>query len=65
MDAIDKVRRIVDDCQSDTIDGTLVDLFTASAIIAVYDRLNERNRKTLAAKKIGTMAHIALKLANR
>lgn len=40
----------------------LLDLFTASAIVAVHDGLNEANRAKFAGMGIGRMADVAFKL---
>ena len=61
MTNIQKCREIVETKTARRIDGVLVDTFTASAIVTVYDALNDRNKATLAAKNIHTMALIALK----
>jgi hypothetical protein len=58
-DKIAKLRTAVETGTAVRIDGVMVDITTAHAIVTVHDRLNERNRATLAAKSIGTMARIA------
>lgn len=56
------IRRIVTEGQYAKVDGLTVDLFSASAIIKVYDALNEKNREHFAAMPAGKMAVIAFKL---
>lgn len=56
------VRSIVERQQYAKIDGCMVDLFTASAIVAVYDALNETNRAKYAALPIDRMGIVAFKL---
>lgn len=56
------VRAIVDAKQYAKIDGVAIDLFSASAIVAVYDALNEENRAKYAAMPVRKMAIVAFKL---
>jgi hypothetical protein len=53
------LRRIVEEGQYAKVEGVTVDLFSASAIIQVYDALNAENRARYAAYHVGVMAHIA------
>ena len=59
---IKAIRAIVTACQYGTVNGCTVDLFTASAIIAVYDKLSPTAQRRMAAMPIPTMAAIALRL---
>lgn len=61
---ITAVRAIVAAGQYAKIDGVMVDLFSASAITAVYDRLNPSNQALYASKPVGLMARIAFRLLN-
>jgi hypothetical protein len=56
------VRRIVDRKTYAKIDGVMVDLFTASAIVKVYDALNVDNRQLFASLPVGKMGRIAFRL---
>lgn len=56
------VRRIVSERQYAKVDGVMVDLFSASAIVAVYDALSEGNRAKFAAMPAPKMAAVAFKL---
>ena len=56
------VRAIVAAKQYAKIDGIMVDLFSASAIIAVYDALSPERQTKMASLPIRTMALLALKL---
>ena len=56
------IRRIVEEKQYAKVDGTMIDLFSASAIIAVYDALNEQNKARYAAMPAGRMGLVAFKL---
>ena len=58
---INCIRRIVANSQYEKIDGCMIDLFSASAIVAVYDALNEENRLKFASCPAPKMAIIALK----
>jgi hypothetical protein len=59
---IAKVKDIVKNKQAIKIDGTTVDLFTASAISKVYDKVNDVNKKKMDGMKIIPLANIAMKL---
>lgn len=56
------IRNIVTERQYAKVDGIMVDLFTASHIIAVYDALNETNRAKYAAMPVARMAQMAFSL---
>lgn len=56
------VRQIVEAHQYAKIDGVMVDGFSASAILAVYEALNPANRAMFAGFSVGKMARIAFKL---
>lgn len=59
MKNIETLRKIVSECQAAKVDGALVDLFTASAIVKVYDALNETNKAKFAALPVRRMASVA------
>ena len=59
------IRQIVTERQYAKVDGLMVDLFSASAIIAVYDALNEVNRTKYAARPARQMASIAFRVMKR
>jgi len=44
------------------VNGVMVDLFSASAIVKVHDALNEANKLKFNALPIGRMASVAFKL---
>lgn len=56
------VRRIVQEGQYAKVDGTMIDLFSASAVVKVYDALNEENRARFAALPAGQMAVVAFRV---
>ena len=59
------LRRIVDRSQAEEIDGVFVDLFSASAIVQVYDALNSGNQRKYIKLPVGRMAEIAFKMGKR
>lgn len=44
---LQKCRDIVAEHQAEDIDGVLMDAFTASAVVQVYDALNDENKTKL------------------
>lgn len=56
------VRQIVQEHQYAKIDGYMVDGFSASAIVQVYDALNDANKEKYAALPVSKMAAVAFKL---
>ena len=56
------IRRIVEEHQYAKVDGVMVDGFSASAIVAVHDALNETNRAVFLALPIEKMARVAFRL---
>ena len=55
-------RSIVANGQYEKINGHMVDLFTASAIVKVYDAINEANQAKFKALPVVRMASIAFQL---
>ncbi len=62
---IAKVKEIVDKKQAMKIDGIMVDMFTASAISKIYDKVNDANKSKMDKLKITKLADIAMKLMSR
>lgn len=62
---ISAIRNIVENHQYAKIDGVAVDAFSAGAIIAVYDALNDANKKRYASFNVSKMADMAFKLINK
>jgi len=56
------LRQIVSDKQRGKVEGMMVDLFTASAIVSVLDAINETNKEKLLALPVDRMADIAFKM---
>ena len=57
-----QLRQIVSDKQRGKVEGVMVDLFTASAIVSVLDAINETNKEKLLALPVERMADIAFKM---
>jgi len=62
---ISKVKEIVSKKQAMKIDGVMVDMFTASAISQIYDKVNDANKKKMDGLKITKLADVAMKLMKR
>jgi len=56
------LRQIVSDKQRGEVEGVMVDLFTASAIVSVLDAINDTNKEKLLALPVDRMADIAFKM---
>ena len=56
------IRQIVERGQYAKVDGCMIDLFSAGAIVAVYNALSEKNQARYAAFFAPQMAKIAFKL---
>lgn len=65
IERINAVRQIVTDSQYAKIDGIMVDLFSASAIIRVYDAINEANQVKYRNLPVHKMAEIAFKIMSK
>jgi hypothetical protein len=61
-DRIKVIKSIVDSKAYAKVDGFMVDLFTASAIVQVHTALSERNRIRFESMSIIAMAKTALEL---
>jgi hypothetical protein len=57
---IEEVRSIRDQMQAGKIDGILVDIFTAGAIVAVFDALGQINRDRAQTLPLPTFANFAI-----
>jgi|GEM_PF-5546283 len=62
MTKIERIRKIVTEGSRAKVEGVMVDLFTAGAIIAVHDHLSPENREKFLAMPIGKMATVAFRL---
>ena len=59
---IDKIKDIVSKKSASKIDGVTVDLFTASAISQIYDKVNDANKKKMEKLPITKLAALAMKM---
>ena len=59
---IDRMRAIVTSRSAARVDGLLVDLWSASAVVRAFDALNETNRLKLASMPVRQMVQTALRL---
>jgi hypothetical protein len=64
-DVIEQLKEIVKEHQYRKIDGVIVDVMTASAILKVYENINETNREKYLKLPITRMADIAWQLLNK
>jgi hypothetical protein len=62
---IDKVKKIASEKQAMKIDGVLVDMFTASAISQIYDKVNDANKKRMENLPITKLANLAFKMMQK
>ena len=62
---IDKVKDIVKRKSAAKIDGVLVDLFTASAISQIYDKVNPMNKKKMERLPIKKLASAAMRVMDK
>ena len=53
-----KIFKIVKDKQYAKIGGTIVDLFSASALVKIFDAVNDSNKKKLNKMNINKLAYI-------
>lgn len=58
-------RRVVDTCTAAETGGMLLDLFTASHLVAVLDALAPANRARLEALPLPAAAELAFRLVER
>ena len=59
---IDKIKDIVSKKSASKIDGVMVDMFTASAISQIYDKVNDANKKKMEKLPINKLAALAMKM---
>jgi hypothetical protein len=63
---IEAFRKIIRDRQCHIVDGTLIDLFSASVVCQVYDALSKpENQKRFASMQAGQMGITAYKLVEK
>ena len=57
-----KLRKIVSERQNAVVDGKRVDLYSASAIVSVYDKLNPDNQEKFLKMPVRKMADVAFRI---
>lgn len=62
---MDAMRDIVKTKGAKKVDGVMVDLFTASAVTQIYDKVNDANKAKMDKMKASQLANAAYKLLNR
>lgn len=62
---ISALRQIVASSSAKKIDGKLMDLYTASAILKIYDNLSTKNQLMMAKMPLEQMAHISFRLLTK
>lgn len=62
---IEKMRKIVADKQAMKINGVMVDMFTASAVVQIYDKVNDGNKKKMEKMKPVQLANLAMKIMRK
>jgi len=60
---IDKIQKVADDKQATKIDGVMVDTFTASLIMNIFNKVNKQNQDKMRKMKVTQLAKAAYKLA--
>jgi hypothetical protein len=60
---IDKIQKVVDDKQATKIDGVMVDTFTASLIMKIFNKVNKQNQDKMRKMKVTQLAKGAYKVA--
>lgn len=53
-------KRVVDNRTAETVEGVLLDLVTASALVAVYEAMNETNRARFDSLQFDKLAPFCL-----
>jgi hypothetical protein len=61
MSRIDALRRIVADRQYTKVEGILVDLWTAQAVVACYEAGSDRTKRVIESAPLEQVAALALK----
>lgn len=62
---IDAMKQIVDKKQAMKIDGVMVDMFTASAVTQIYDKVNDANKAKMDKMKATQLASVAMKMLKK
>jgi hypothetical protein len=59
---LDGLKKIVEEKTAGVVDGVKVDLFSASHVLQVFDRINEQNQKKYLSMPVAKILEIAFKL---
>mgnify|MGYP001403426150 CR=1 FL=1 len=62
---IDVARRVVDKKGAEKIKGVMLDMFTASAIIQVYDKVNDKNKEKMEKMDLPKLAAAVWKILGK
>ena len=62
---VQSMMKIVDKKQAMKIDGVMVDMFTASAVTQIYNKVNDANKAKMDKMKATQLANIAMKMLKR
>ena len=62
---IDAMKQIVAKKQAMKIDGVMVDMFTASAVTQIYDKVNDANKAKMDKMKATQLASVAMKMLKK
>lgn len=65
MSRIAKLRKIVEEHQHDTIEGYVMDAFSASAYLKVHDNLTEANQDNLNGRKLNSAMSVVWTVIER
>ncbi len=57
--AFETMQSIVKDKQAKEIEGVLVDMFTASALVQAYEQVNDSNKRRIEASNLDKLVHIS------
>jgi hypothetical protein len=59
---LEAMRKIVAEKNAAKINECFIDLFSASAVVKVYDVVNEKNKASLLALPVGRVCEIAMQV---
>tara|TARA_B100001559_G_C16426514_1_gene587675 strand:- start:94 stop:687 length:594 start_codon:yes stop_codon:yes gene_type:complete len=62
---IDIARRVVDNKGAEKVKGVMLDTFTASAIVQVYDKVNDSNKKKMESMDLPKLAAAVWKILGK
>ena len=62
---VQSMMKIVDKKQAMKIDGVMVDMFTASAVTQIYNKVNDANKAKMDKMKATQLANVAMKMLKR